>query len=74
MQKPVFIKSEQLYNLTSSLMGVNKRVHAFPKSIALKVNVITWLEFELADFNVAVKLVSHNATVTLQKCVLNELR
>ena len=36
-----------------------KRVHAFPKGISPKVNVIVGLEFELAYYDVAVKQVSH---------------
>ena len=32
----------------------DKRVHTFPKSICPKVNVITWLEFELARYDSAV--------------------
>ena len=32
----------------------DKGVHAFPKSISLKVNVIARLEFELVNFEVAV--------------------
>ena len=28
----------------------DKRVHAFPKSTSLKVNIIAWLKFELTYF------------------------
>ena len=31
------------------------RVHTFPKGISPKVNVIAWLEFELAYFEAVVK-------------------
>ena len=34
---------------------MNKRVHAFSKSITSKVNVVVWLEFELAYIKVGVK-------------------
>ena len=37
----------------------DKGVHTFPKGISPKVNVITWLEFKLADYNV-----QHYATRT----------
>ena len=30
-------------------------VHAFPKGICLKVNVIAWLEFELIHYDVAIQ-------------------
>ena len=44
----------------------NKGVHAFPKGISLKVNVIVWLELKLAYYVVAVQYVNHCATgVTL---------
>ena len=36
------------------LVGLDKRVHAFPKGISLKVNVIAWLEFEITYFEVEV--------------------
>ena len=40
----------------------DKGVHAFPKSISLKVNVIACLEHELIYYDFAVLLVSHNVT------------
>ena len=30
-------------------------VHAFPKVISLKVNIIVWMEFELTYYDVAVQ-------------------
>ena len=44
---------------------VYKRVHTFSKGISPKVNVVAWLEFELAYYDVVVWNVSHYATVTL---------
>ena len=46
-------------------MGRDKEVHAFPKSITLKVNLIARLEFELTYYNVAVQHISNYATSTL---------
>ena len=40
-----------LFNLPGKISGV----HAFPKSMSLKVNVIVWLEFELVYYDVAVR-------------------
>ena len=42
----------------------DKGVHAFPKSIYLKVNVIARLTFELAYNDVVVQHVSHYTTGT----------
>ena len=41
---------------------VRDRVHAFSKSISLKVNVIALLDFELTYYDVIVQYVSQNAT------------
>ena len=44
---------------TFKLIGGEIRgVHAFPKNMSPKVNIIAWLEFELADYNVVVQIVS----------------
>ena len=40
------------------------RGHTFPKGICPKVNVIAWLEFELAYSDSAVHCVNHNTTRT----------
>ena len=45
-------------------MVCSEGVHAFPKGISQKVNVITQLELELAYYDVAVKLDNHNVTKT----------
>ena len=39
-----------------------KGVHTFPESISQKMNVWTWLEFELAYFVGAIQNFSHHAT------------
>ena len=41
------------------IAGEDKRLHTFPKVIILKVNVIVWLVFKLAYYDVAVKHISH---------------
>ena len=43
------------------LTGEIKRVHAFPKVINPKVNLIAWLEFELVYSEAAVQHFSHHA-------------
>ena len=43
----------------------DKEVFTFPKGISLKVNVITWLEFKLACYDITVQNISHYATGTL---------
>ena len=43
----IHIEEQLWYYLTNSC-GVDKRVHAFLKSISPKVNVSAWLKFELA--------------------------
>ena len=43
----------------------NKGVHALSKGINPKVNVTTWLGFELAYYDVAVRHDNHYATRTL---------
>ena len=40
----------------------SNRIHAFPKGISPKVNVIMQLQLELAYYDVAVQLFSHNTT------------
>ena len=42
----------------------NKGVHIFPKRICLKVNVIAWLEFELAYYDSVVHRFNHFTTRT----------
>ena len=31
----------------------------FPKCISLKMNIVAWLEFELANYNVAIQHIRH---------------
>ena len=56
----------QPYKRTSDIIqaigGLDKRVHAFPQGINLKVNIIAGLEFELTYFETIVQQFSHNAT------------
>ena len=42
----------------------DKEIHAFPKNITPKVNVTARLEFEHANYNVAVQYASYCATRT----------
>ena len=55
-------KKQKWYYLTHS--WEDKRVHAFPKGINPKVNLIARLKFELTCYNVAVQNVSHYTTKT----------
>ena len=55
--KAILIKEEQWYYLTHSWK--DNGVHAFPKVISLKVNVIVWLEFKLSYFEATVEHFSH---------------
>ena len=50
----------------------HKRVHIFPKGINPKVNVIAWLEFELAYYDFAVEHVSHYATGSYQSLFISQ--
>ena len=45
----------------------DKGVYTFPKDISPKVNVITSLEFELANYDFAVKYFNHYARGTHQE-------
>ena len=58
----MLVKEQQSYYLTHSKR--DKGVHAFPKSISLKVNVIVQLGFELAHFETAVQPFNFYATGT----------
>ena len=44
--------------------GTDKSVPTFLKCINLKVNIIVWLEFEMAYYDVTVQHISHCATGT----------
>ena len=63
MPKPSFQKNSSC--TIQPLAKGDKDVHAFLKSISLKVNVIVWLEFELVYYNVAVQHVSHWSQILL---------
>ena len=58
--KAILLEKEQWYYLTHS--WEDKGVHAFPKGICLKVNVITGLKFELAYNDPAVHHFNHYTT------------
>ena len=64
--KVILVEGQYWYCLTNSC-GEDKRVHAFPKSISLKLNVIAWLKFEVIYYDVAVQHVSHYAMGMLLK-------
>ena len=51
--KGILVGGQQWYYLTHS--WEDKRVHTFRKSISPKVNVIEWLKFELAYYDVTVQ-------------------
>ena len=61
--KAILVEQHQRYYLTDNWR--DKRVHAFPKSISPKVNVIARLEFELAYSEVAILNVNHYTTESL---------
>ena len=56
------------------IVGGNKGVHAFSKGISSKVNVITWLEFELVYFEAAVQYFSPYATWTPENFIKDNRR
>ena len=58
LRRPV----EVLFN--SLMMVVETDVHIFLNDLSQKVNVIAQMEFELADYDVVVKLIRHCATGT----------
>ena len=62
------VEKQQWYYLTYNLG--DKRVHAFSKVICPNVNVIASLEFELDNYDVTVKHISHYATSTSLKKVM----
>ena len=61
-----FILEEQQWYYLTNIWG-NKGVHAFPKGITLKVNIIALLEFELTHGDVTVKHISNYAIKTARK-------
>ena len=60
MPKP--FSEKNWYYLTHS--WEDKGVHIFPKGICPKVNVIAWLEYELAYYDSAVHRFNHYTTRT----------
>ena len=60
--RAILVEGQWLYHHIYSWW--NKGVHAFPWGINLKVNVIPWLEFELAYSNIAFQNVSYKTTGT----------
>ena len=60
--KAILLKEQQWCYLTHS--WEDEGVHTFPKGICWKVNVIGWLEFELAYNNSAVQRFNHYTTGT----------
>ena len=55
--KDIFAEKHSKYLFTHSL-GY-QRVHTFPKSKSLKVNIITWLGVELTKYTTAVNRFNH---------------
>ena len=55
------IFSKKWYYLTHS--WEDKRVHTFPKGICPKVNIIAWLEYELAYYDSTVHRFNHYTTI-----------
>ena len=63
--KAIFIEEQQWYS-------GDKEIHTFLKGIRLKVNLIVWLEFELAYFEAAIQQFIHYAVGTSpcwNKCI-----
>ena len=48
VHKAIFVEEKEWYYLIHRWR--DKRVHAFPKGISLKVNAIAWLEFKLTNY------------------------
>ena len=60
--KEILLEEQPWYYLTHSWK--NKGFHTFPKDIYPKVNVITWLEYELVYYDSAVHRFNHYTTRT----------
>ena len=54
-----------LLKKSNDTIWLDKGVHAFLKGISLKVNIIVWLEIELAYFKATVQHFSHYVTRAL---------
>ena len=57
MPNPSFSKNSN--DTIKPIAGRIREVHTFSKCICLKVNIIAWLEFELAYFEAAVQHFNH---------------
>ena len=64
MPKAILIKNSN-GNMKPIVESVDKGVHAFPKGIRPKMNVIARREFEIAYFNVAIHHVSHKTRINV---------
>ena len=67
MPKPFFWK-----NRSGTIWSIDRRIrgaHTFPKDICPKVNIITWLDFELAYYDSAIQHFNHYTTRTSQTCM-----
>ena len=62
--KAILLEEQLWYYLTHS--WEDKWAHSFPKAICPKVNVIAWLEFELAFYDSVVHPFNHYTTRTPQ--------
>ena len=60
--KSIFIKEHQVYYLRKSWEDIG--IHTLRKSICPNVNIITWLEFEIVDYSIAVQYINHYAIST----------
>ena len=60
--KAILLEEQYWYYLTHSLE--DKGVHTFPQDISLNVNVIAWLEFELAYYDSTVHRSNYYTTRT----------
>ena len=59
-----YLMPKQLWYYLTDSWGEDKGVYIFPKGISPKENIIAWLGFELAYYNVIVQHISHCATET----------
>ena len=55
--KVIFVE-EQLWDFLTNSKRYKKKVHTFPYGISQKGNVIVWLEFELAYYDVKIQLIN----------------
>ena len=60
MPKSFLLKNSRGAIFTQSLWGIERGIHSFSGGIHQKVSVIAWMDFELANYVVTVKHVSHS--------------